>query len=86
MRGNDLFLLLTIYFSIQCNRGFEKMFGRCEFSGNHQRRPDNFDPFVPCADSSSCLQLDMNLVCNTNLTVQTGGKCECRKDMRWNKG
>lgn len=46
--------------------------------------------------------LDMNLVCNTNLTTQvskihisvslncldsikgTMGKCECRRDMRWN--
>merc|ERR1711974_504548 len=27
----------------------------------------------------------MNLVCNTNLTVQgDAGKCECRKDMKWN--
>ena len=45
--------------------------------------------------------VDMNLVCNTNLTTQvsmilislsnyvldlqgTIGKCECRRDMRWN--
>ena len=29
--------------------------------------------------------LDMNLICNTNLTTQgTVGKCECRRDMRWN--
>ena len=28
---------------------------------------------------------DMNLVCNTNLTVQGDtGKCECRQDMKWN--
>ena len=27
----------------------------------------------------------MNLVCNTNLTVQGDtGKCECRQDMKWN--
>jgi len=26
----------------------------------------------------------MNLICNTNLTVQAGGKCECRTDMKWN--
>ena len=26
----------------------------------------------------------MNLICNTNLTTQAGGKCECRRDMRWN--
>ena len=29
--------------------------------------------------------LDMNLVCNTNLTTQgDAGKCECRQDMKWN--
>lgn len=26
----------------------------------------------------------MNLICNTNITLQAGGKCECRTDMRWN--
>ena len=27
----------------------------------------------------------MNLICNTNLTVQgETGKCECRQDMKWN--
>jgi len=26
----------------------------------------------------------MNLICNTNITVQAGGKCECRSDMKWN--
>ena len=27
----------------------------------------------------------MNLICNTNLTVQGDtGKCECRQDMKWN--
>jgi len=33
----------------------------------------------------TCLNIDMNLICNTNLTTQgTVGKCECRRDMRWN--
>merc|ERR1719219_2035242 len=31
------------------------------------------------------MALDMNLVCNTELTTQGSvGKCECRPDMRWN--
>jgi len=69
----------------ECNRGLEKRYGRCEQSwGNQQGRPANFDPFVECMDSTSCQRMDMNLVCNTNVTIQTGGKCACRKDMRWN--
>jgi len=69
----------------ECNRGFEKRYGRCEQDwSNHRGRPDNFDPFVECMDTSSCQKMDMNLVCNTNLTVQAGGKCECRTDMKWN--
>lgn len=27
----------------------------------------------------------MNLICNTNKTIQQGGRCECREDMSWNK-
>ena len=69
----------------ECNRGYEKRYGRCEQDWSNQRgRPDNFDPFVQCMDSSSCQKMDMNLICNTNLTVQAGGKCECRTDMKWN--
>ena len=29
-------------------------------------------------------RLDVNLICNTNTTVQQGGNCECRQDMKWN--
>jgi len=69
----------------ECNRGFEKRYGRCEQDwGNQQGRPANFDPFVQCMDSSSCQKMDMNLICNTNITIQAGGKCECRTDMKWN--
>jgi len=69
----------------ECNRGFEKRYGRCEQDwGNQQGRPANFDPFVQCMDSTSCQRMDMNLICNTNLTMQAGGKCECRQDMKWN--
>lgn len=69
----------------ECNRGFEKRYGRCEQDwANQQGRPANFDPFVECMDSSSCQKMDMNLICNTNITVQAGGKCACRTDMKWN--
>jgi len=69
----------------ECNRGYEKRYGRCEQDWSNQRgRPDNFDPFVTCMDSSTCQRMDMNLICNTNLTLQAGGKCECRTDMKWN--
>ena len=29
--------------------------------------------------------IDFNMVCNTKLTTQMGGKCQCKPDMRWNK-
>ena len=36
-------------------------------------------------ETTACQKLDMNLICNKNLTVQGDtGKCECRQDMRWN--
>jgi len=45
----------------------------------------NFDPFVTCSETSSCAKMDMNLVCNTNLTTGGNlGKCQCRQDMKWN--
>jgi len=70
----------------ECNRGYEKRFGRCERDWSNQPgRPANFDPFVDCMDTSTCQRLDMNLICNTNKTIQNGGKCECRTDMRWNE-
>ena len=37
-------------------------------------------------ETEACQKLDMNLICNKNLTVQGDtGKCECRQDMRWNE-
>ena len=52
---------------------------------NFKPRQDNFDPFQVCTESGSCQKIDMNLVCNTNLTTQgDAGKCECRQDMKWN--
>ena len=29
--------------------------------------------------------IDINMVCNTKLTVQSGGKCQCKEDMKWNE-
>ena len=30
------------------------------------------------------MAIDMNLICNTNLTMGGQGKCQCRTNMRWN--
>merc|ERR1719362_536760 len=71
----------------ECNAGSTKRYGRCEqnWPVNTPPRPKTFDPFQTCTESLTCLNIDMNLVCNTNLTTQgTIGKWECRKDMRWN--
>ena len=88
----------------ECNAGTIRKYGRCvdAWSANSlPARPQTFDPFKSCTDSKTCMSMDMNLVCNTNLTIQgTGmhtlvlynesiilikGKCECRRDMKWNK-
>jgi hypothetical protein len=70
----------------ECNFGYEKKWGRCVSPGTQVApRAANFDPFVACTSTeATCQPIDMNLICNTNLTVQAGGKCECKKDMRWN--
>lgn len=70
----------------ECNFGYEKKWGRCVSPGTPVTpRPPSFDPFVACTSTeATCQAIDMNLICNTNLTVQAGGKCECKKDMRWN--
>jgi type II secretory pathway pseudopilin PulG len=70
----------------ECNFGYEKKWGRCVSPGVQVApRPASFDPFVACTSTeTTCQAIDMNLVCNTNLTVQAGGKCECKTDMRWN--
>jgi len=70
----------------QCAYGFRNQFGQCYRDGmTAPYRPPGFDPFQPCTEESGvCQRMDMNLVCNTNLTVQQGGKCECRQDFRWN--
>jgi len=76
----------------ECNYGYTKKWGRCESDWGRipqtqiqQFRPTSFDPFKSCTTSSDCLSMDMNLVCNKDLTTQGSvGQCECRRDMKWN--
>ena len=59
--------------------------GGC-YPGNQRPPPraSDFQPFQDCASTSTCLAVDMNLICNTNLTMGGQGKCQCRTNMRWN--
>jgi len=76
----------------ECNYGYKKKWGRCESDWGtipqatlQQYRPTSFDPFKSCSSSMDCMSMDMNLVCNKDLTTQaTVGQCECRRDMKWN--
>lgn len=70
----------------ECDYGFERRFGRCGRLGAvFTPRPVKFDPFPSCVSTQSCQAIDINMVCNTKLTVQTGGKCQCKMDMKWNE-
>ena len=72
----------------ECNSGTTRKHGQCVdtfMARQMAARPKNFDPFVTCSETSSCAKMDMNLVCNTNLTTGGNlGKCQCRQDMKWN--
>lgn len=70
----------------ECNAGSSRRYGRCESNmANFAPRPPSFDPFQTCSTSATCMAMDMNLICNTALTTQGNvGKCECRRDMKWN--
>jgi len=70
----------------ECNAGTERKWGRCESNwANIPPRVSTFDPFKTCSSTATCMAMDMNLVCNTDLTTGgTIGKCECRPDMKWN--
>jgi len=70
----------------ECNAGSERRYGRCENDwSNIPPRQASFDPFKTCSATSTCMAMDMNLVCNTDLTTSGNiGKCECRPDMKWN--
>merc|ERR1719495_1691007 len=47
-------------------------------------RASDFQPFRDCTSTTTCAAIDMNLICNTNLTMGGQGKCQCRTNMRWN--
>lgn len=69
----------------ECNNGFRKSYGQCYRDDmSRPSRSPSFDPFQPCTDTISCQTMDMNLICNTNLTVGAEGRCECRTDLKWN--
>jgi len=67
----------------ECLPGFNKFFGSCYPNGQNPNRPA-VDPFGQCQNNQDCQRTDINLVCNTNITVQAGGRCECRETMKWN--
>jgi len=70
----------------ECDYGYIRRFGRCGRQGSvFEPRPTVFDPFQSCASTATCQAIDFNMVCNTKLTTQLGGKCQCKPDMRWNK-
>jgi len=70
----------------ECNYGFIRSYGQCQRRGARVTpRAANFDPFQPCNSWADCQAIDMNMMCNTNLTVQAGGKCQCKPDMKWNE-
>jgi len=71
----------------QCNPGLTKIAGVC-YSRSQQPstpRPSSFQPFQDCTSSSTCQAMDMNLICNTSLTMGSQqGKCRCRTNFKWN--
>jgi len=73
----------------ECNAGTSRRFGQCQSDWtqipNYTPRPPTFDPFKTCISSASCAAMDMNLICNTDVSMPgQPGTCECRRDMRWN--
>jgi len=70
----------------ECNPGLTKIKGVC-YSGSQQPppRPSSFQPFQDCTSSLTCQSVDMNLICNSNLTMGgQQGKCRCRTNFKWN--
>ena len=68
----------------ECDQGFVRRNGQCQREEEGEEpRPRDFDPFRPCDNNKTCLEIDLNLICVTNLT-QNVDKCECRENMRWN--
>ena len=70
----------------ECNAGYERRYGQCgRLGGEFIPRARSFDPFAACSVISTCQAIDINMICNTNITVQAGGKCQCKPDMKWNE-
>ena len=68
----------------ECNKRYQKSFGRCSQSGNLEPTPAHQAPFRTCSSTQDCVGVDINLVCRNN--NRRGGKfCKCRKNMAWNK-
>jgi len=73
----------------ECNAGTSRRFGQCQSDWtqvpNYTPRLPSFDPFKSCISSTSCAAMDMNLICNLDVSMPgQPGTCECRRDMRWN--
>jgi len=76
----------------ECDVGFVKTYGTCQTLGT--KATPRLSSFMPenlaCGAhqanvSSYCALQDINMVCNANLSTTEGmGRCECRKDMKWN--
>ena len=48
-------------------------YGRCHQNTalmSVRPRPQNFDPFKTCTTIHSCLETDINMICNTDLTTE----------------
>jgi len=69
----------------ECNRGFVKRWGQCTHDPDSlSPRGSDFEWNIDCRDNNDCFKIDTNMICDTNKTIQDGGKCECRQDQRWN--
>merc|ERR1719319_20933 len=63
-----------------------RRYGRCEGDWTGVTPDLSVAVFRACRATRECAVRDMNLVCNTALTTSGEGRCECRRDMRWNSG
>merc|ERR1712130_166638 len=68
----------------ECDAGTTKRYGRCQASWQGFTPDLSVAVFRPCQSTLDCASRDINLVCNTELTTGREGRCECRRDMRWN--
>ena len=48
-------------------------YGRCQEDAalvSAPPRPQDFNPFKTCTSTQSCLETDINMICNTDLTTE----------------